>query len=223
MPAGGLLQRLAQHIAAELDDHPSLLGERDEVLGAEPPAGRMVPAQQRLEAGKLVGGEPGDRLIEHGDLLPLERLAEIAFQRKPTLVLAAHGRIEDLDAVGAAALGPEHGDLAFAEHVLSGHLASVMDDDADRGGEHDLLGADLHGGAQRSPDPLGKRRHVVRVGLRDQQDGELVAAETGERVAGPGGVGGPARQQDPRVREVSIEAALLPRLRLELLKPVVDK
>ena len=55
-------------------------------------------------------------------------------------------------------------------------------DNADRGGEDDLLGADLHRRAERAPDPLGQRRHVMRVGLRNQQDGELVAAEARQRV-----------------------------------------
>ena len=89
--------------------------------------------------------------------------------------------IEDLDAVGAGALGAQHGKLAFAQHVLR-RLLAVMHDDADRGGEDDLLGADLHRRAERAPDPLGERRHVMRVALGDEQDGELVAAEPRERV-----------------------------------------
>ena len=69
----------------------------------------MVPAHERLEAGQLVRSEPRDGLVKNGDLLPLQRFAEIALKRKLGLVLAAHGGIEDLDAVGAAALGPQHG------------------------------------------------------------------------------------------------------------------
>ena len=142
----------------------------------------MVPADQRLEAGELVRGKARDRLIEHRDLPLLERLAEIAFERQPAVVLAAHRGGEDLDAVGAGALGPEHGDLAFAQQILRRRLHPVIDHDADRGGEHDLLAADLHRRAQRAAHALGKSGHLARIGLGDHENGELVAAETGERV-----------------------------------------
>ena len=182
MPARGLLQGLAKDVAAELDDEPGLLGEWDEVLRREAPAGRMVPAQQRLEACKLVGSKAGNRLIEDGDLLPIERHAELALERQAALVLAAHGGVEDLDAVGAGALGAQHGDLAVPQHFLRRGLRAVVHHDADGRGQNDLLGADLHGRAQRAADPLGECRDVVRIAVGDEQDGELVAAETRQRV-----------------------------------------
>ena len=143
----------------------------------------MVPAQQRLEAGELVRGKAGDRLVEHRDLLPLERLAQIAFERQLALVLAAHARRLKISMRSAPprlarsmAISPSR------SRSCAVGLRPVVHDDADRGGEHDLLAADLHRRAQRAAHPLGKRRHLVRVGLGDQQDGELVAAETRERV-----------------------------------------
>ena len=80
------------------------------------------------------------------------------------------------------ALGAQHGDLALAHQILRRRLRAVMHDDADRGGEDDFLGADLHRRAERAAHALGKRGHLMRVGLGDQQDGELIAAEPCQRV-----------------------------------------
>ena len=125
----------------------------------------MIPAEQRLEAGKLIRGKPGDRLVQHRELALLERLPEIALERQPVLILAPHRGGKDLDAVGAGALGAEHGDLAFAQEILRRRLHTVIDDDADRSGEHDLLAADLHRRAQRAAHALGKRGDLARVGV----------------------------------------------------------
>ena len=86
------------------------------------------------------------------------------------------------DAVGAATFCPEHGDLAFAQEVLCRRLHAVIDDNADRGGEHDLLAADLHRRAQCAAHALGKRGDLARVWVRDHENGELVAAEPRQRV-----------------------------------------
>jgi hypothetical protein len=175
----------------------------------------MIPAEQGLEAGKLVRGEARDRLIQDRDLALLERLSEIALEGKPALVLAAHGSAENLDAVGAGALGPEHRDLAFAQQILSRCLHSVIDHDADRGGEHDLLAADLHRRAQRAAHALGERGDLARVGLGDHEDGKLVTAEAGKSVLRIEVAGEPAAKgQEHAVADGEAKALV------DVLKPI---
>ena len=65
---------------------------------------------------------------------------------------------------------------------MRGRLRAVVHHDANRGGEHDLLGADLHRGSKRAAHALGKRRDVVWLGLGNEEDGELIAAEARERI-----------------------------------------
>ena len=77
----------------------------------------MLPADQSLEAGELFGRQVDDRLVEHLDLVLRERLAQIAFQRDAIVVVGAHLGAEDLDAVGAAALGAVHGDLGLLVEI----------------------------------------------------------------------------------------------------------
>ena len=78
----------------------------------------MVPARQRLEAGDRAVFEPHDRLIQDGDLVALQRAAQIGFDRQPVGLARTHRDLEDVDAVAAAALGVIHRQLGVLEHFL---------------------------------------------------------------------------------------------------------
>ena len=128
----------------------------------------MIPAHKRFEARELVRRKPGDGLIEDGNLLTLKRHAQLALEWQAILLLRTHGRIEDLDTVGALTLRAKHRDLAIVHHFLRRGLRSVVNDNADGRGEDDLLGADLHWRAQRAPHPLGQSRDMMRVAVGNQ-------------------------------------------------------
>ena len=64
--------------AAERDDHPALLGDRDELRGREQPALGVLPAHQRLEAADRAVAEADDRLVDDAQLVALERAAQVA-------------------------------------------------------------------------------------------------------------------------------------------------
>ena len=61
---------LAQHPAAERDDQAALLGDRDELRGRQQPAGGVVPAHQRLEAGDPLRVQVDGRLVVQHQLRP---------------------------------------------------------------------------------------------------------------------------------------------------------
>ena len=158
LPARCLVRGAQEDVRAEAHDEIRLLGDGDEVVRAHQAALGMLPAHQRLEAGQLLGRQVDDRLIEDLDLVLRQRLAQVALQRDAVVAVGAHLRTEDLDAVGAAALGAVHGDLGlFVEVEVTGRLA-IVDGDADRSGQHDFLPGDLDRGAQRTPYALGERR-----------------------------------------------------------------
>ena len=95
----------------------------------------MVPARQRFEAGDGAIVEPHDRLIKDGDLVALERAAQIGFDRQPVGLARAHGGLEHVDAIAAGALGVIHRKLGVLEHFLGALRLAVAERQPDRGGE----------------------------------------------------------------------------------------
>ena len=142
----------------------------------------MLPAHQRLEAGQLLGRQIDDGLVENLDLVLGQRLAQIALERDAIVAIGAHLGPEDLDTVGAAALGAVHGDLGLLVEVEMARRLAVVHGDADRARQHDLLAGDLDRRAQRATHPLGQPRELLRALLGDEQDRELIAADTRQRV-----------------------------------------
>ena len=84
-----------------------------------------------------------------------------------------------------------------------------MHGDADRGGEEDLLLAERDRRAQRPADRFGEGGDPLRLVLRDEQEGELVAAEARQRVLRleePGEAAGDGEQD--RVADGEAEAVI---------------
>ena len=179
------MRRAQQHVRAEPHDEVRLLGNWDEVDGTHQPALRVLPAHQGFEAGQLLGRQVDDRLVEHLDLVLSQRLAQIALQRHPVVTVGAHLGAEYLDAIGTPALGAVHGNLGLLVEVEVARRLAVVDGNADGPRQHDFLPGDLDRRAQRTPSALGKTGQVLRAQLGDEQDGELIAADAGQRVVWP--------------------------------------
>ena len=143
----------------------------------------MLPAHERLEADEALVRERDDRLIEHREPALIDGAAQIALDGNALVLLAAHLRREDLDAIGAGALRPVHGRLGFAQKLAGVRLALVRGGNADRAGEDDLLARDLDRRAQRAAQALGQHGELARVVLGGNEDRELIAADARERVA----------------------------------------
>ena len=112
----------------------------------------------------------------------LDGAAQIALELQAAVLLSAHADVEDLDLVGPCALGPVHGDLGLAQQLGGVLVGAVVESDADGGGENDLLAGDVDGGAQRAAHLLGQHGQLARVGLAEQEQRELVAADPAQRV-----------------------------------------
>ena len=175
LPGAELARGALQHEQAEIDDQADLLGDADELRRRHPAHLRMVPARQRLEARDRAVLQPHDRLVEDGDLLALQRAAQLGFQRQAVGLARAHRRLEHLDAVAADALGVIHRELGVLEHLLGAVRLAVAERKPDRGGEEDLAVVEGDRRAQRAADGLGEGDQPGRVALRQHDHGELVA------------------------------------------------
>ena len=97
------------------------LGDRDEHVGPDDPAQRMVPAGQHLEADDRAGREVDLRLEIGHELLVLEAEADALLDLAVGDQRALHAGIEPHRPRDPAALGMVHGDVGAAQQV--GHAA----------------------------------------------------------------------------------------------------
>src|SRR5207244_13611065 len=94
-PFGRLEAGGPEHPLADREDQAGLLGERNEQSGRDNAAGRMVPADQRLEARKLLRRGADHGLILELQLAAGDRLAQVRLEGLPVLRLGMHfGREE---------------------------------------------------------------------------------------------------------------------------------
>ena len=80
-PAGGATPRPAggrlQDGPAEREDRAVLLGQADEVGRVDDAAGRVAPADERLDADDPAGGQLDDRLVGDGEVAAADAPAEV--------------------------------------------------------------------------------------------------------------------------------------------------
>ena len=113
---------------------------------------------------------------------PLYGVLEVGLQHGALVGGAAHLGLEQLDPVRTRALGPVHGALALAKQIVGRFLGAVIHGNADAAGDYEVAPANLHGGAQRTPDPLGQHGDVAGLGILGNQDGELQRTHARKRV-----------------------------------------
>ena len=171
---------MLQHVEAELDDQPALLGRGDELARRDAAVQRMLPAGERLEAGDGIVFQPHDRLVDDVDIARLQRLAELAVEIDAA---AAHaeGRLVELHVVAAVALRLIDRGLGPAD-LLFGRAFGGRRRDADRGGHEDVAVADgdrrLDGADQLARHLLDRRR----LGLREHDHREGIAVQARQHV-----------------------------------------
>ena len=86
-PRRGRAARFVDDPIADGDHQAGFLGDRDEDVGRDIAALRVVPADQRFEPDQLLGLGIDQRLIDEVELLRCERLAEVAFEPDAVLLL----------------------------------------------------------------------------------------------------------------------------------------
>jgi hypothetical protein len=153
--------------------------------GDKQPKVRMAPAHQRLEACEVHVGQPCDRLVMNLDLVPLDGAAEFGFEHHEFGALILHGRNEEFDRLGAAALGLVKGYCRILHQLLGGEARFAHVRDADRGGEEEFLVVELDRTGHGLDQGLGEAADVALVGDLVEEDRELVARHPRNRVGWP--------------------------------------
>ena len=210
LPGREFARRALQGEQAEIDDEAGLLGERNKFARLDAAKARMLPAQQRLEAGDGAILEPHDGLEEQLDFVAVQRAAQFAFQRLAVGALRAHGGPENLDAAAAVALGVAHGDLGVLEHVLAlGMPLRIEQGDADRNARARFPVGEGHRRRERAPDLVGERDDLLRCRSPRRESPRTCrrkcapacrAAATGGRAAAPWSAGSNRRPRRRRFR-----------------------
>ena len=179
-PGRRIADRGAQHPCADLLDHPAFLGERDELVGPDRPARRMVPAHQRLEAADILAGGADDRLVGDPQLAAVERLAQVVLQHLPVRGLGVHRLFVEAMLAAPGRLGGVERQIGVADHRVGAGAARVADGDADRGADRHLVALDRVGARHLLDQGLGKR--FQQAGLDDarQHRLEFVAAQASD-------------------------------------------
>ena len=113
LAAGALLDPAPDRL-----DQAAVLGDRDELGRVEQAALGVLPADQRLEAGDLAGAQADHRLVVEGQLVAVERVAQLAFDLEPAQRPARISASNSTQRARPLFLGPVHGRVGVADQQL---------------------------------------------------------------------------------------------------------
>ena len=184
LPLAGLLGGHAQHAEVDGQDQAGLLRQRQEVVRRDQALLRMLPPDQGFEADQAVVEQRDDGLVVDLELLPLDRLPQVRLELEAGDRARVHRGVEDLVAVLAPLLRAVHRRVRVAQQVVR-LLVVLARGDADRHGREHLVALEREGLGQLLEDAVGDLDRIRRVAHVVEEDGELVAAEAGDGVAGP--------------------------------------
>src|SRR6266508_4814399 len=177
---GALTAGLLQDPAADGDDLPSLLSERDEVEGRNRAARRVHPPEQRLHAVIGLQVETNDGLIVDLELVQLERALQFRLELEPLDHPLVHRGLKHTIATLAVPLRHVHRHVGVAEELFRVRGTELLagQADADTRTRVDLLALDVVLEFEDAQDPPCHVRGLRGVGDPVEQDGKLVAPET---------------------------------------------
>src|SRR3990172_2389860 len=170
--------------AADVEDQVRTLGHADEFARPDHPALRVDPADERFDAGHPTARHVDDRLVVEDELVRRDGALEGLGERMPLLDGRRHLGLEEDDPVLAPGLRRVHRDVGVAEELVGGAGARMTagDADADVRVRRSACHRDLPERVDESVGNPPGQRHLGRV---PQEDGKLVAADTGREVARP--------------------------------------
>ena len=181
-PFGRVGASAAQDPFAERNDEAGIFGDGNEMSRRDLAVHRMLPADQRLRAALLLGGEVVLRLVDHLEFLTTEREPQLMLDHAPALQRLVHALLEEAHALAAIALGAGESDAGVTEHGRRGVAVGGRQRDADAGGDQHLLAGDLKRAAQGLDQPIHEGHHVAEIGDVDEGNGEFVAREPSDEV-----------------------------------------
>ena len=179
VPGGDGLRGLVHRPAAELEDQPAFLGDRDEFGRADLAAVVMGPACQRLEPRDLARLQIDQRLVEQLQLVLVERAAKLGLDREAPARRARFPGLIDLRL--ARRLGLLDRELGVAEQLFR-ILTRLHQCNADRAFDPDFELAQLERRGHHLLDPLRRGQRIFDPALQPDEDAELIASGPGQHV-----------------------------------------
>ena len=182
-PPARLLAGLAQHPLADRDDQPRVLGERDELAGADEAVVGTVPTHQRLEAHHRLAARVDHRLVVERQLLAPERLAQRDLELTALLGRGVQQRLEAAMLAAARVLGLVEREVRIAHQLLDRGAVLRAEGRPDAGADIERVLLDLIGGREVLDDAAGEFAHRAARADIAHHDGEFVAAEPAAHLA----------------------------------------
>ena len=184
-------EREREHAAAERHDQTRLLRERDELVGRDPPARRVIPSCERLDRPDPPGRDLDDRLVGRDDLVALDRAAEIIGKLVALAQRREHLSRELRVVPTPGRLRPVHRDVGVAQQVAR-RRTRICGGDSDARRDHEWTRTDAKRLLKGLQHELCQRHGALRS--RGYEDSELVAADARAELVGIRAGDDPARR-----------------------------
>src|SRR5208282_3537447 len=182
LPSANLPAGFPQHPAADSKNETTFLGKGHEERGARKPSLRVVPAYQCLDAGDFACGEIYLRLIVQHELVSLEGVAQVAFERLALDSLRIHFGREELEIVAAAFFGVVHRGIRMLDERFGIPSVFRIDADADAAVDMEIVPLDGVGRSEGGEQFFGAGSSATGMGDVRQQDDEFIATLAADSV-----------------------------------------
>ena len=182
LPLPHLPARFLHHPFADGNDRSGPLGDGNEHRRLDDAARGMVPEHARFEADDASRGDLHLRLIVQLQLAARDGNPQLARQQHARVHLPVEVGVVEAVAVTPVVLGAIEREIRLHHEIGRGARRPGRQRDADAGGDGDIIVADGAAFGDRRADLLGQRAGIRWAGDVPLQNGELVAAETGDEI-----------------------------------------
>jgi hypothetical protein len=144
----------------------------------------VLPAHQRLEAESLPGLKRDDGLVLDEELVAINGAAQVGFQLQHVDGVRVHAFVEDDVARLAQRTSPDTWRCRRRAEIFGALVADVRERDADAGGREGFVAVQGKWLRHLPLNALGDLNGFLLVAQAVEQNGELVAAQARDLVAG---------------------------------------
>ena len=143
LPFGALPAGLAENIGADLVEQSDFLGDLDEIDGPDKPAVRMAPAHQSFRADDRAVGQRDLRLVEHFELVPLQREPQFLLDDEPAIGIGVYIATREFVRIAARCLGLGEAVGRAPQQCREVHAVFGRERHADRARDRDRMIGDF--------------------------------------------------------------------------------
>ena len=149
---------------ADSGDKAGAFGQRDELDRRQQPVRRMVPADQRLQAGRRAVGGRDHGLVVEQQFIALQRFGELDLQLAPLVHLGVHAGFEEAVAAAPVCLGAVECQIGVAHDLVGLRPVERRDRNAEAEPDRNLVSVDRKRQANLFDQPRRQVCDVVRIG-----------------------------------------------------------